>query len=470
MKYLLPLCVLAAPAVAQEIPAPEKFAEARAWIEGAIERNRVPGLSVAVVEDGEIVWAEGFGWADVEKEIPATADTVYPLGEISELCTAAGLSLLVDRGIVDLDEPVNRYLGEAKLRSYPPGEECPTVGEVVGDEAYFAYHSNLFFGDDRPPSLDETIARHGFTTKTRRYRMTKWEAEETGVGFVVLARILELASGESWDTFLQESVFAPHRMAATGDLATAAALAAVYDRKDRQFVRIEAPRTDNPAGLGLCSSAADLARFVAGQIDDGIFEDALGWWWDTSTAPESFYAESRRPWANGSIFVQPERDRGFVTLTNATTSASRRLHKLLRDALDVRKAEPNDDWKPAVGYSSGGGAGGVFLNDPLAGVWHGTIRTPSGDVDVRLEVGESECTLVSNRQSIAKGSPSVRTGSSLYVDMPPTPDAPSLGFRRVPAWHVKLSGTDVLTGVAYAVADGHFKLAHYVELERVEGR
>jgi len=84
---------------------------------GAIEKSRdlireimeaqgVPGASVAVGIGGEIVWSEGFGWANIELGVPVTTLTKFRIGSVSKTMTASALGLLVERGLLDLDAPV----------------------------------------------------------------------------------------------------------------------------------------------------------------------------------------------------------------------------------------------------------------------------------------------------------------------------------------------------------------------------
>ena len=71
-----------------------------------MEEAGIPGASVAVGIGDQIVWAEGFGWADVEPGVPVTTLTKFRIGSVSKPITAAGLGLLVERGQIDLDVPV----------------------------------------------------------------------------------------------------------------------------------------------------------------------------------------------------------------------------------------------------------------------------------------------------------------------------------------------------------------------------
>ena len=76
----------------------------------------VPGLSVAVGVDGAIVWSEGFGYADLAAKKPVTRDTRFRIGSISKSIAAAGLMLLVERGQLDLDAPVQKYVPDFPVK------------------------------------------------------------------------------------------------------------------------------------------------------------------------------------------------------------------------------------------------------------------------------------------------------------------------------------------------------------------
>lgn len=100
-------CSLAS-AFGAEVPAPAKFEAVRSFIQEGIRREQAPSVAVAVIQDDEVVWAEGF--ADLERHRPATADSIYLLASVSKPITPTGLMLLVDQGRVELDAPVNGYM------------------------------------------------------------------------------------------------------------------------------------------------------------------------------------------------------------------------------------------------------------------------------------------------------------------------------------------------------------------------
>src|SRR6202023_3487115 len=74
----------------------------------------LPALSIALIDDQKIVWARGFGFADPQAKTPATADTVYRVGSVSKLFTDIAIMQLVERGTLDLDAPITKYLPDFK--------------------------------------------------------------------------------------------------------------------------------------------------------------------------------------------------------------------------------------------------------------------------------------------------------------------------------------------------------------------
>jgi CubicO group peptidase (beta-lactamase class C family) len=119
----LPVAVHAQTLRLAEVHAGDDYIEAiqdsRALIFEIMEEAGIPGASVAVGIGGQIVWAEGFGWADVELGVPVTTLTRFRVGSVSKPITAAGLGLLVERGQVDLDAPIQTYLPDFPEKRWP---------------------------------------------------------------------------------------------------------------------------------------------------------------------------------------------------------------------------------------------------------------------------------------------------------------------------------------------------------------
>jgi len=84
----------------------------RQHLEANRERLKIPGLSAVILEDGELLWTQGFGYADVERRVPATPDTLYHIASVTKTFTAILVLQLVEQGKLDLDAPVSRYVPE----------------------------------------------------------------------------------------------------------------------------------------------------------------------------------------------------------------------------------------------------------------------------------------------------------------------------------------------------------------------
>ncbi|MBW1829551.1 MAG: beta-lactamase family protein [Deltaproteobacteria bacterium] len=89
--------------------------ETTSYIKSEMEKHNAVGLSIALVSGDRVVWSQGFGWADKENEIAATADTVYMLGSGTKTLTTVALLKLVEQGIISLDQPAINYLTEFSL-------------------------------------------------------------------------------------------------------------------------------------------------------------------------------------------------------------------------------------------------------------------------------------------------------------------------------------------------------------------
>src|SRR5713226_8501528 len=145
---------------AEKVNPPKQYEAAVKALDGFITKEvadkELPALSIALVDDQTIVWAKGFGFADPEKKKPATADTVYRVGSVSKLFTDIAVMQLVERGALDLDDPVRKY-----LRDFKPNNKFDkeiTLRQLMTHRSGLCRESpvgNYF--DDGVPSLAKTV-------------------------------------------------------------------------------------------------------------------------------------------------------------------------------------------------------------------------------------------------------------------------------------------------------------------------
>ncbi|MGH9644708.1 MAG: serine hydrolase domain-containing protein, partial [Terriglobales bacterium] len=134
---ILLFCVAAFAAAQNGRIAPEKRQELEGAVAKFIAANHVPGVSVAVVENGAEDWSEGFGNADLENSVPATAHTLYRLASISKSITATAAMLLWQQGKLDLDAPVQKY-----CPAFPQKDAPITTRELLGHLAGIRHYKS----------------------------------------------------------------------------------------------------------------------------------------------------------------------------------------------------------------------------------------------------------------------------------------------------------------------------------------
>ena len=307
---LLIAAIVASVAAAQTARDSKLAADKREPIQLAILKfmsvNRVPGLSAAVVENGEFVWSQGFGKADLENSVSATGVTLYRLGSISKPLTATGAMLLWERGKLDLDAPVQEYCPAFPQKPWPI-----TTREALGHLAGIRHYHH-----DAPPDDPEIANTKHFDDPIAAG--LKFFADEPLLfqpgtkfnysthGYTLVGCVIEGASNEKYADFMHENVFLPAKMEHTqpDDRYTV-----IHDRT-RFYSRDKSGRVINAdfldpsykiPGGGLLSSADDMARFEVAILDDRLLHRATR---DAMWTPEKD-AEGKQNgyalgWGNGN--------------------------------------------------------------------------------------------------------------------------------------------------------------------------
>jgi len=199
-----PAAVPSTPAAARSDKYQGPVEDSRRLARALVVDDNLPGLSVAVAVDGEIVWAEGFGWTDDESRTPVTPRTRFRLGALSKPLTAVAAALLYDRGHLDLDAPIQRY-----VPAYPAKPWPVTTRQLMGDVA--GVHRIRGDNNDAMPTnhcanLGEAVAMLAgeplqFEPGTE-HRYSTW-------GWVLVSAVVEGAGGEPFPRFMARQVFEP---------------------------------------------------------------------------------------------------------------------------------------------------------------------------------------------------------------------------------------------------------------------
>jgi CubicO group peptidase (beta-lactamase class C family) len=238
--------------------ATDPFERVRGFIKQQLTTRHLPSISVAVARNGQIIWEEAFGWADRENRVPATPHTIYSLASISKPITATGLMILKERGRIDLDRPINEYLGEAKINVRVGNPAEATIRRVANHTAGLPLHYQFFYEDEsfRAPSRDETIRRYGncVTAPGERYQYSN-------LGYGILDYVIERVSDRSYGDFMRQEVFLPLGMTHTSVNIGTGLEKYQAIRYGTDGLPIPFYNFDHPGGSAIYASAHDLVRF-----------------------------------------------------------------------------------------------------------------------------------------------------------------------------------------------------------------
>jgi CubicO group peptidase (beta-lactamase class C family) len=226
-------------------------------MQAAVDAGTMPSIAAAVGRDGQVIWRAAFGHADTARRTAATTTTPYSLASVSKPFTATAVVLLHERGVIDLDQPLTRYVG----RLDRPGVAEPdavTVRRTLGHVAGFPTHYQFFFEDrpDRPLPIARTQACYGAEVATPGSRYVY-----SNLGFGLLSETVERASGLPFGAFLQREIFAPLGLAHAGVAAVGVPVAGAAVRYGSDGAALPFYVTDHPGASDVFASADDLVRF-----------------------------------------------------------------------------------------------------------------------------------------------------------------------------------------------------------------
>lgn len=256
------------------VKTPKKYKKSvetgRVLIKDLMTKEAIPGFSVAVMKDGQLVWSEGFGYADLETRLPVTPQTRFRIGSLSKLLTAAAVAKLYEQGSLDPDAPVQKY-----VPSFPKKEFEITPRQLLGHLAGIRHYK-----PDEPIS----VRRYGSVSDAlkifqddallhepeTKYLYSSW-------GFVLLSATVEGASKKDFLDFMSEQVFTPLKMTNT----FADDNKKIVENRSRFYSKTAdnkwnneayADTSDRWAAGGFVSNAEDLVLFASRMMKDGFLK------------------------------------------------------------------------------------------------------------------------------------------------------------------------------------------------------
>lgn len=243
------------------------------WLDSVQAYQRLPALSVAIVQDEKIIWSKGYGTLDAAHKIPATAQTLYSICSISKLFTSVALMQLWQQGRVRLDEPLTTYLPWAALQPVQQDSVPITLRAMLSHsaglprEADFPYWS----APDFPfPTRDEIRAKISHLTPL--WPASRWY-QYSNLGLTLVGETVAAVSGEPYAEYAQHHLLDPLQLRDTHPFMPmalygkrlAVGWSALTRNGIRELVKPFDARGVAPAA-GYVSTVEDLGRFAAWQF------------------------------------------------------------------------------------------------------------------------------------------------------------------------------------------------------------
>ena len=238
-----------------------------------LQKNKVPGMAIAVLEKGEVIYQNGFGHADVEHQIGINSKTGFNIGSISKLFTAWGILKLVNNGKIDLDAPVERYLTRWKIPPSQFDHQQITIRALLSHTAGISVHGYPGFPPTMPlPSLKASLngengpVRANEPVEVLLAPQTKFQY--SGGGYSILQLVIEEVTSTSFEKYMEKELFKTLGMKNTSFIIDKNILknsAKPYDENGKETY-IE--RFTAKAAAGLHTTLDDLVIFAKASFQD----------------------------------------------------------------------------------------------------------------------------------------------------------------------------------------------------------
>ena len=245
------------------------------WVDAQLAYERIPGISMGVVHDQELIWSKGFGYADVERMAPATPRTIYSICSISKLFTSIGVLQLRDRGHLRLDDPVATHLPWFAIQETYPGAAPITIEGLLTHSAGLPREAAFPYWTEASFPTSEQIIQEVSNQETLYPARTYYQY--SNLGLTLAGEIVTQVSGEPYADYVQRNILDPLGLDDTSpeipDAHRGGQLATGYGSFRRDGTRATLPfyHVEGIApAAGYASTVEDLAKFASWQF--GILE------------------------------------------------------------------------------------------------------------------------------------------------------------------------------------------------------
>ncbi len=258
------------------------------YVQATMKAAKIPGVSIVVRRDGKVVKSQGYGFANLEHQVPATADTIYQSGSMGKQFTAAGILLLVEDGKLSLDDHLAKFYPDG-----PPSWHRITVRQLLAHTSGIKDYSDEY--DMRKDYTEDEQVEVAKKIPLDFEPGTQWSYSNTG--YLMLGALTSKLAGKHWSEYQSERIFKPLGMTTARMISEADIIphrAAGYEPDDKGEPKNQewvSPKVNTTGDGALYFSAKDLAAWDAA-LDAGKFmtaEHFKEWWTPVTLANGTTY-------------------------------------------------------------------------------------------------------------------------------------------------------------------------------------
>ena len=240
-----------------------------AWMEGQIAYRGLPGIVVGVVSDQQLVWAKGFGFADVKAKIPMTPETKFRMASHSKLFAAIAIMQLREDGKLRLDDPVEKYLPWFKAAPAGDDDGPITVEQLLSHSSGLQREAGDHWVSYEFPT-EEQLKRLYADRRAAFAPSVRWKY--SNLAYAVAGMVTEQVSGQKWADYVDHNIFGPLGMTSSSVDKKVSGLTVPYGRRMPDGTREVLPFVDArgmAAATGVTSNLMDMAKFVSANFRRG---------------------------------------------------------------------------------------------------------------------------------------------------------------------------------------------------------
>ncbi|MGE0589676.1 MAG: serine hydrolase [Cyclobacteriaceae bacterium] len=290
IHLFLTLLVFGSPAHAQELPVEERLKGIDETINAVLKKWNVPGAGVGVVVKDKLVWSKGYGYRDIENNLPITGQTQFQIASNTKLFTATGIGLLVEKGLLDWDKPIRDYCQQVQFYNDDLNKNV-TIRDMLSHRTGLSRHDFIWLGADF--TRQEIFERIKYLEPSRPLRQGYLY---NNLMYITAGRVIELLTQQTWEDYTRENFFTPLKMSQstffTEEMQKQGNYMKSYYEKLEGATLVPYPMYTKNTALGpagsIISTINDMSHWLIAHMNGGVYENS-------TVIPPSIIRETMTP-------------------------------------------------------------------------------------------------------------------------------------------------------------------------------